>query len=76
MRCPRVEACPLVSSTTKRYFSDQEIIDHLATLRPNQKSIYETYRAILEEMRSNLSPGAFSEIEPFLKLALEILAHD
>lgn len=62
--------------TTERYFTDPEIISHVETLRPNQRSIYETYRGILEEMRTNLSPEAFGEIEPFLQLSVDILAHD
>lgn len=64
------------AGTTTRYFSDPEILAHLATLRSNQRSIYETYRGILEEMRANLSPSAFNEIEPYLSLAVQTLAHD
>ena len=64
------------SGTSTRYFSDPEILSHVLTLRPHQRSIYETYRGILEEVRSNHSPQAFSEMEPFLQLALDILAHD
>lgn len=62
--------------STQRYFDTPEILEILTTLRPNQRSIYETYRGILEEMRSNLAPDAFTEIEPFLQLALDTLAHD
>lgn len=64
------------AGTTKRYFSDPEILAHIATLRSHQRSIYETYRGIQEEMRTNLSPAAFAEIDPFLALAVDILAHD
>lgn len=64
------------AGTTRRYFSDPEILAHVETLASHQRSIYETYRGILEEMRSNLSPEAFSEMEPYLELALDILAHD
>jgi hypothetical protein len=62
--------------TTERYFKDSEILAHLATLRPHQRSIYETYRGLLEEMRANLSASAFMEIEAYLNLSLDILAHD
>ncbi len=58
----------------ERYFSDSEILAHLETLRPNQRSIYETYRAILEEMNTNLPSEAFDEIESYLKQALNILS--
>lgn len=64
------------AGTTTRYFSDPEIIAHLATLRPNQRSIYETYRGVLEEMRANLSPAAFAEMEPYLQRPIATLAHD
>ncbi len=64
------------AGTTERYFKDSEILAHIATLRPHQRSIYETYRGLLEEMRTNLSPSAFMEIEPYLSLSLNILAHD
>lgn len=64
------------AGTTQRYFTDPEILAHVATLRSNQRSIYETYRGILEEMRTNLSPATFAEIEPYLQLSVEILAHD
>jgi hypothetical protein len=64
------------AGSTGRYFKDEEILAHIATLRPNQRSIYETYRGLLEEMRANLSPDAFLEIEPYLNLSLDILAHD
>jgi hypothetical protein len=62
--------------TTKRYFSDPEILAHIATLKPNQRSIYETYRGILEEFRANLSPAAFAEMQPYLQRAIDVLAHD
>jgi hypothetical protein len=65
---------PPGSST--RYFSDPEILVHLEKLKPHQRSIYETYRGIQEEMRANLSPAAYAEFAPYLELAVEILAHD
>jgi hypothetical protein len=64
------------AGTTERLFSDPEILAHIATLRPHQRSIYETYRGILEECRGNLSEPAFRELQPYLELAVEILAHD
>lgn len=62
--------------TTERYFKDPEILEHLSTLKPHQKSIYETYTAIQREMQENLSPESYREIKPYLELATEILAHD
>lgn len=64
----------ITDSSKERYFSDPEIIQHVESLKPHQRSIYETYRAILEEMRSNLSDEAFGEIESYLEQALNILS--
>jgi hypothetical protein len=66
----------IAPGSSERYFSDPDILAHIAKLRPHQRSIYETYRGIIEEMRSNLTPAAFAEIEPYLQLALTHLAHD
>lgn len=60
----------------ERYFSDEETTAHIKTLQSHQRSIYETYKAIREEMRTNLSPESFAEMETYLNLALNTLAHD
>lgn len=64
------------AGTTTRYFSDPAILAHIAGLRTNQRSIYETYRGIQEELRANLPAPAYQEMHPYLQLAVEILAHD
>lgn len=64
------------AGTTARYFTDPDILAHVIALKPGQRSIYETYRGVLEEMRANLSPDAFAEIEPFLQRSITTLAHD
>ncbi|MCH8475115.1 MAG: hypothetical protein LAT55_07800 [Opitutales bacterium] len=62
--------------TTKRVHDDPEVLKHLQSLQPHQRSIYETYYGILIEMRQNLSPDAFTLMKPHLEMALAILAHD
>lgn len=53
-----------------------EVLDHLETLKPHQRSIYECYFSIREEFRSSLSEEAFQEMEPYLQITIDILAHD
>jgi hypothetical protein len=67
---------PDIAKGEKPYFEDTEVVEHLGTLKSHQKSIYETYYAIREEMRSNLSEEAYNEIEPYITVALDVLAHD
>ncbi|MEM7789856.1 MAG: hypothetical protein AAF546_00510 [Verrucomicrobiota bacterium] len=66
----------IAEGTTERYFNDPETVEHVLTLTQGQRSIYETYKGILEEMRANLSEATFSEMEHYLNLSLEILSHD
>ncbi len=67
---------PDITPGKTRYFTDPEILAHVMTLRSNQRSIYETYRGLLEEFRANLPADSFAEIEPYMSLALDTLAHD
>lgn len=62
--------------TNTRYHSDPAVLEHLQTLQSHQRSIYETYHGIVVEMKENLTPESFSLMEPHLKLARDILAHD
>jgi hypothetical protein len=67
---------PDIAKGEKPYFEDTEVVEHLGTLKSHHKSIYETYYAIREDMRSNLSEEAYNEIEPYITVALDVLAHD
>lgn len=62
--------------STERVHNEPEVLSHLETLQPHQKSIYETYYGIKKEMRENLSPAAYSLMEEHLQMAIDILAHD
>lgn len=67
---------PDVPAGATRYHQNPEVLEHLDSLKSNQRSIYETYCAIREELRDNLSTPSYEAIEPFISLAIEILAHD
>lgn len=49
---------------------------HVQSLKPGQKSIYECYYMLDREMEAALEPAHYREIEPFLKTAIQVLAHD
>jgi hypothetical protein len=67
---------PDMSPGGTRYHDNPEVLQHLESLQSHQRSIYETYYAIRCEMKDNLSPESYEAIEPFISLAIEILAHD
>lgn len=67
---------PDLADGSPRYHDSSEVLSHLESLQPHQRSIYETYYAVRDEMKSNLSEASYYEVEPFISLALEILAHD
>lgn len=45
-------------------------------LKPYQRSIFETYGMLRDEMEKALSPEAYKEIEPYLALTIDLLSHD
>lgn len=47
----------------------------LQKLKPHQRSIFECYVMLREEMRKALTPESFAEIEPYLDQAVEILSN-
>lgn len=67
---------PDVAPGGERYHDDPEVIEHLQSLQSHQRSIYETYYAIKQELKSNLTQDSYQEIEVYISLALEILAND
>ncbi|MCC5840780.1 MAG: hypothetical protein JJT96_11695 [Opitutales bacterium] len=62
--------------TTRRLHSDPEILAHLETLQPHQRSIYETYMSVKREIMASISETSAEIMEPFLQLPVDILAHD
>ncbi len=61
----------------KQYiFKDSENQAAIQKLKPFQRSIYETFLLLREEMRKALSEESYQEIEPFLQLGVEILSND
>jgi hypothetical protein len=62
--------------TTRRLHDDPEVLAHLETLQPHQRSIYETYLSVKREIMASVSETSAELMEPFLQLPIDILAHD
>lgn len=59
-----------------RIFTDPENLSKLQKLKPHQRSIFETYLLLKDEMEKALSAEAYAEMEPYLNQMIEILSHD
>lgn len=64
------------TGSTRRLNAEPEVRAKLATLRPNQRSIYECYFKVRTELRRALTPAAFAEMDAFLQLPIDVLSHD
>lgn len=65
----------LREGTTERYHNDPETKAHVESLKPHQRSIYETYLGVKKEMQAVLSEEAYSEVEIYLDMPISCLPH-
>ncbi len=64
------------AGTSRRLNPEPEVRAALANLKPHQRSIYECYYRLKSDLKKALSPAAFSEMEAYLQLPIDILSHD
>lgn len=67
---------PDLEEGKRPYHDIPEVVEHLKELKPHQRSIYETYYAVREEMKANLTPDSYEAFAPYISEALQVLAHD
>ena len=67
---------PDMQAAQQPLIDNPQHIEKLAKLQPFQKSVFETYALLYQEMKSKLSGAAFEEIEPYLALSRDILSND
>jgi len=64
------------AGTTKRLNPEPEVRAVLERLKPHQRSIYECYYRLKSELRRSLPPAAFTELDLYLQLPVDVLSHD
>jgi hypothetical protein len=57
-------------------FRDATRRTKVQSLQPYQRSIYETFALLQDEMEKALTPDSYREIEPYLSMVTEILSQD
>lgn len=66
----------LPAGSTRLLNPEPEVRVAIERLRPYQRSIYECYYRLKSELRRALPPAAFTELEPYLQLTVDVLSHD
>ncbi|GAB5561962.1 MAG: hypothetical protein SynsKO_36090 [Synoicihabitans sp.] len=64
------------AGTSRRLNPEPEVRTALASLKSNQRSIYECYFRLKADLKKTLSPAAFNEMETYLQLPIDILSND
>jgi hypothetical protein len=64
------------SPNNKRLNPEPEVRATLERLRPHQRSIYECYYRLKTELRRALPAPAYTELEPYLQLPVDVLSRD
>lgn len=64
------------AGSTRRLNPEPEALSVIQRLKPHQRSIFECYYRLKTELRRSLPPAAYSELEPYLQLPVEVLSHD
>jgi hypothetical protein len=64
------------AGSTKRLNPEPEVRAVLERLKPHQRSIYECYYKLKSELRRALPPAAYTELEPYLQLPIDVLSSD
>jgi Phycobilisome protein len=64
------------AGSTRRLNPEPEARAALEKLKPHQRSIYECYYRLKTELRRALPPAAYTELEPYLQLPVDVLSQD